>query len=175
MAGFIGRVLGAAKLDAAVYEEVEQDRGAIVQAVVVVLVSSLCAGLGSAASSGQEGRVGLIAGALAALVGWIIWAVTTYLIGTRMLAEPQTSSSVGEMMRVTGFASAPGIIRVFAFIPVLGPVINWGASVWMLAAFVVAVRQALDYNGTFRAVLVCLFGWVLWVIIQLLLSLLMLS
>lgn len=173
MAGFIGRVLGAAKLDAAIYEEVESDKGAIVQAMAVVLVSSLCAGLGSAARSGQEGQVGLVAGALAALLGWVIWAVTTYLIGTRMLAEPQTSSSVGEMMRVTGFASAPGIIRIFAFIPVLGPIIDWGASLWMLAAFVVAVRQALDYNRTFRAILVCLFGWVIFIVIQLLLSLLL--
>lgn len=173
MASFVGRVLGAAKLSSATYEEIEQDKGAIGQALAVVLVASLCAGLGNAGGSEQHGQAGLIAGAVAALVGWVIWAVTTYLIGTRMLAEPQTSCSVSEMMRVTGFAAAPGMIQILAFIPLLGTVINLAASVWMLAAFVVAVRQALDYTGTFRAVLVCLFGWVLWVIIQLVLSLIL--
>lgn len=171
MAGFVQRVVRAAKLDPAIYEEVEHDKGAIGQALAVVVLVSLCAGLGSAGGADRgDGQVGLVAGAVAALIGWIIWAVTTYVIGTRMLAEPQTQSSVAEMMRVTGFAAAPGLIQILSFIPVLGRVIDVGASVWMLAAFVVAVRQALDYTGTFRAVLVCLLGWVLWVLIRLLLG-----
>jgi hypothetical protein len=32
---------------------------------------------------------------------------------------------------------------------------------WMLLAMVVAVRQALDYTSTGRAIAVCLVGWLL--------------
>jgi len=35
------------------------------------------------------------------------------------------------------------------------------SRVWMLLAMVVAVRQALDYESTWRAVAVCLVGWLL--------------
>ena len=68
-------------------------------------------------------------------------------------------------MRTTGFAAAPGVIRVLAFIPLLGTLINIVASLWMVAAFVVAVRQALDYNSTGRAVLVVVIGWVVQMIV----------
>jgi hypothetical protein len=34
------------------------------------------------------------------------------------------------------------------------------ASLWMLAAMVVAVRQALDYESTGRAITVCAIGFV---------------
>jgi len=66
---------------------------------------------------------------------------------------------------VTGFAAAPGLIRVFAFIPLLGGLINLAASLWMLAAFVVAVRQVLDYSSTGRAVAVCILGFLVQVVI----------
>jgi len=33
------------------------------------------------------------------------------------------------------------------------------APLWMLAAMIVAVRQALDYTSTVHAVAVCVFGW----------------
>jgi hypothetical protein len=35
------------------------------------------------------------------------------------------------------------------------------AGVWMLVAMVIAVRQALDYQSTWRAVGVCLIGWLI--------------
>jgi hypothetical protein len=39
----------------------------------------------------------------------------------------------------------------------------------MLVAMVIAVRQALDYTSTFRAVGVCVIGWIIQTVILLLL------
>lgn len=162
MASLVDRMIRASRLDPTLFEEVENDEGSLNQAMTVVVISSLAAGIGSA---GLAGPVGLVFGAVAAIVGWFIWAVLCHFIGTNILAEPTTRATLIQVMRVTGFAAAPGVIRVFAFIPVLGTLVNLAASLWMLAAFIVAVRQVLDYSGTGRAVAVCLLGWLIQVII----------
>jgi hypothetical protein len=156
------RMIRAAKLDVTLYEEVEADRGAMGQAMTVVIVSSVAAGLGGIAKGGISG---VFMGTILALVGWLIWAYLTYLIGTRLLPEPQTKADYGELLRTIGFSSSPGVIRILGMIPGLFWIISTIASVWMLVAMIIAVRQALDYSGTLRAVGVCAIGWVIQVII----------
>jgi hypothetical protein len=95
-----------------------------------------------------------------ALIGWVVWAFLSYFIGTRLLPEHQTSADMGELLRCTGFSSAPGMLQALGFLPGLGGVVRLVAAVWMLAAFVVAVRQALDYTSTLRALAVCAIGWI---------------
>ncbi len=151
------RMLRAAKLDAQLYEEVEADKGAMGQATAVVLLSALAAGIGNFSNTGL---LGLAAGALSALAGWYIWAYLTYFIGTRWLAEPQTQADAGELLRTIGFSSAPGLIRILGIIPGLSPLVFSVAGIWMLVAMVIAVRQALDYTSTWRALGVCAIGWV---------------
>jgi hypothetical protein len=99
-------------------------------------------------------------GTVGALFGWYVWAFLTYIIGSKLFPEPQTHSTHRELLRTIGFASSPGIIRVLAIIPALAPIVFFVASVWMLVAMVIAVRQALDYHSTLRAVGVCVIGWV---------------
>ncbi|MFQ5599282.1 MAG: hypothetical protein ACE5G2_01870 [Candidatus Krumholzibacteriia bacterium] len=152
----IDRMVRAAKLDSRLYEEVEADRGALSQAMGVVVLSSIAGGLGS-----RLGLSGFLAAAVAALIAWFIWAALTWLIGTKLLPEPQTRSDVGELLRTIGFSSSPGIIRVFGVIPGLTSVVFFVAGVWMLAAMIIAVRQALDYTSTLRAVGVCVIGFVI--------------
>lgn len=162
MTGFKDRIIRAAKLDVHLYEEVEADKGALGQAMGVVVLSSLAAGVGTI---GREGFGGVLMGTIAALIGWYIWAYLTYFIGTKLLPEPQTRADHGELLRTIGFSSAPGLIRVLAIIPAIAVVINPVALVWMLVAMVVAVRQALDYESTLRAVGVCAIGWVVQIVI----------
>jgi hypothetical protein len=157
MALFTDRMMRAAKLDANLYEEVEADKTAMGQAMAVVILSSVAAGIGTIGTTGAKG---LIVGTIAALLGWFIWAFLTYYIGTRLLAEPQTKSDYGELLRTIGFSSSPGVLRVLGIIPMLGTILNIICGIWMLIAMVVAVRQALDYKSTGRAVAVCLIGWV---------------
>ena len=164
MASFIDRMVGAAKLNVGVYEEVEADTGATGQAMGVVLLSSLAGGIGSV-GLGAGGSGGVVAGGIGALLGWVSWAFVTYLIGTRLLPEPQTRADLGELMRTLGFAQSPGLVRILGVIPVLGPLVLIVVSIWMLVAMVIAVRQALDYTNTLRAVGVCLVGWVLSLVI----------
>ncbi len=165
MATFTERMIGAAKLDVRIYEEVEADTGATRQAMGVVLLSSLAGGIGSV-GMGAGGLGGVVVGGILALLGWVTWAFLTYIIGTRLLAEPQTRADVGELMRTLGFAQAPGLLRVLGGFPGLGPIVLSLVSIWMLVAMVVAVRQALDYSSTLRAVGVCVVGWVVSVAIN---------
>ena len=106
------------------------------------------------------GVVGLVIGTFGALIGWFIWAYMTYFIGTKLLPEPQTHADQGQLLRTIGFSSAPGLIRVLAIIPSLANMVHLIAGIWMLVAMVIAVRQALDYHSTLRAVGVCVIGWV---------------
>ena len=160
MLNFMQRVIGALKLQIPVYEEVEADKGATKQALAVVVLSSVATGLGISRTSSIAS---LIAGALAALLGWFIWAALTYVIGTKILPEPRTQSDVGELMRTTGFASAPAMFHLLGWLPLIGRPVSFAASLWMLVAMVIAVRQALDYKSTVRAVVVCLFGFLVYV------------
>jgi hypothetical protein len=154
------RLIGAMALDPVIYEEVEADRGATLQAMLVVVLSSLSAGLGARGfGSGSLQGVLFISGL--ALVGWATWAIITFQIGARLMPEPQTRVDVGELLRTIGFASAPGMLRIFGVVPGATIPAFVITSVWMLAAMIVAVRQALDYESTWRAIAVCALGWTL--------------
>ena len=158
MSNFYERVIGAAKLDAKIYEEVEADRGAMNQAMGVVILSSAAAGLGII---GKAGLIAVLMGVFVALSGWFIWAYLTYVIGTKILPEPQTKADLGQLLRTIGFSSSPGLIRILGIIPGLSSLVYAVAGIWMLAAMVVAIRQALDYHSTWRAIGVCIIGWII--------------
>lgn len=170
MASLVDRMVRAAKLDVNLYEEVEADKSAMGQAITVVVLSSVASGIGAL---GVLGIQGLILGTISALLGWFIWAFLVYIIGTKLLPEPQTKSDLGELLRTIGFSSTPGVLRVFGFIPLLGAIISLVAGVWMLVAMIIAVRQALDYKSTWRAIGVCVIGFVVYLaVIALMLSVL---
>lgn len=162
----VDRMIRAAKLDVNLYEEVEADKGAMGQAMTVVIISSVAAGFGSIA---QGGIVGILMGTVSALAGWFIWAYLTYLIGTKLLPEPQTRADHGELLRTIGFSSSPGLIRVLCIVPGLSGIVLFITSIWMLVAMVIAVRQALDYTSTLRAVGVCIIGWIIQAVLMVLL------
>lgn len=152
------RIIRAAKLDANLYEEVEADTGAMSQAMGVVVLASIASGIGMIE---RVGIGGLLVGTLAALLGWYIWAYLAYIIGTKLLPEPQTQADFGQLLRTTGFSSSPGLIRVVGIIPGLTGIVFFVAAIWMLAAMIIAIRQALDYKSTLRAVGVCIVGWII--------------
>lgn len=168
MAGVLNRIIGASILKSETYEEVEADKGATGQAVAVVVLGALSAGIGW---SFNEGLIGLFRWTLVQLGAWFIWALAAYLIGAKLLPEPQTSSNLGELLRTIGFASAPSILYAVALAPLLlVPFIGFLALllvlplalalwIWHLFAWVIAVRQALDYTSTLRAVGVCLLSF----------------
>ncbi|MBI4465369.1 MAG: YIP1 family protein [Acidobacteria bacterium] len=158
MASLTDRMIRAAKLDVNLYEEVEADPQATGQAMTVVVLASLATGVGTLTTG--RGMSGLIGGTVLGLLGWLIWAFLTYLIGTRVLPEPQTQANMGQLLRTIGFSSSPGVLRVLGLVPGLWTLATVVTSIWMLVAMVIAVRQALDYHSTWRAVGVCILGWI---------------
>ena len=145
---YVNRIIRACKLDVSLYEEVEADRSATVQAALVVVLSSLAAGVGAL----HLGASNFLMAPILSLVSWYIWAYLIYLIGTKLFPEPNTKADHGQLLRTIGFSSAPGLIRVFGFTPELMSITFIGAGIWMLIAMIVAVRQALDYQSTWRAI-----------------------
>jgi len=158
MSSFANRMVRAAKLDVSLYEEVEADKQAMGQAMGVVVLTSLAAGIGSVGTTGIRG---LVLGTVAALAGWFIWALITFFVGTKLLPEPQTEADYGELLRTTGFSSSPGVLRILGVVPLLGTIIFVVCGIWMLVAMIIAVRQALDFKSTWRAVGVCFVGWII--------------
>lgn len=160
----VNRMVRAARLESQVYEEVEADTTALGQAMLVVVLSSAAAGVGLGLRDLIAGDVGaalvaLVVGVASALATWFIWAFLAFIIGTTILKRPQTSSHIGETLRTIGFSTAPGVLRIFSFVPVLGEILLFAVNVWMLAAMVIAIRQALDFE-TWRAVATALIGFV---------------
>ncbi len=156
--GFLMRLIGAISLDPPIYEEIEADRSGNGQALAVVLLSSLATGIG-ARGFGQITVSAVLFFAMVAILGWMAWALVAFEVGYRVMPQPQTRADVGELLRTTGFATTPGLFRVFGIMPGATIPVFLATSIWMLVAMVVAVRQSLDYTSTARAVCVCLLGW----------------
>jgi hypothetical protein len=160
MTTFLHRVTGAALLNPAIYEEVEADRTATMQALAVVALSSLAAGVGAMGLTSV--RITALAGiSLLAFALWVMWAVLTLQIGARIFPTSRTQADVGQLLRTIGFATAPGILRIAGIIPGTTTIVFALTAIWMLMAMIVAIRQALDYTSTARAFAVCALGWAL--------------
>jgi len=172
MTTFLRRLLAALSLDPRLFEEVEADRTATVQAVAVVVLSAAAAGIGEAGlGDGATTVLGIVA--IASLVAWASWAALIYLLGTRLLPERGTSSDFGEVLRTLGFAAAPGLFRAFEIFGGTRWFVLPFTSIWMVVAMVVAIRQALDYTSTARAAALALLGWAVTVGVALVVGLLL--
>ena len=143
--------------------EVEHDSAATKQAAIVVVMVAVATGIGSL----SLGMTALIFGIVAGIVQWALWAFVTYVLGTTLFNTPQTEANWGQLARTTGFAQTPGLLRIFGFIPFLGPLLATIGTVWQFVAMVVAVKQALDYTSKWRAVGVVLVGFILIAILNL--------
>jgi hypothetical protein len=163
---FARRVFGALSLDAATYEDVEADVTATPQALVVIVLSSLAAGVGARGAAGAASTLMFFAWAsVLALAAWAAFAVLVYQVGSRLLPTPDTHVDIGQLLRTLGFAAAPGLFQVFALFTGLTVPVFVIAILWSLAASVVAIRQALDYTGTTRALAVCGVAWLLSILV----------
>ena len=168
MASFQDRVIGVMRLQAAAFEEVEHDTNATSQAAIVVLVVTIASAL-LVIDLGLRLFLGTI---VTGLVRWVVGAFVVWVIGTRLLPGPKTEGDFTQLMRTIGFAHAPGIFGVLAIIPLIGWLVALAASIWALSAAVIGVRQALDYDDTLRAVIVCVLAWVAMIMVMMLASLL---
>ena len=172
MTRFLNRFFRAAKLETSLYQEIVEDGGAMNQALIVVLIYSMASAYGT---FGRTGATGINIGMITTLLGWYVWAFSTYIIGARFLPETRTSPDRKTLMRVLGFASAPGVFRVLGFIQGSGLLILLIAASWMVVAATVGVKQALSYESTARALGVCIIGFIISAVFQLMMFVLLFS
>ena len=151
----INRIFRAIKIDVELYEEVERDKSATIQAGLVVVLSSMAAGVGAL----QLGASNFLLAPIFSLISCYVWAYIISFVGVKLFPEKNTKSNHGELLRTIGFSSAPGLIRVFGVTPDLMAVTFIGSAFWMLACMVVGVRAALDYKSLWRALGVVIVAW----------------
>jgi hypothetical protein len=157
----VDRMIRAARLDNNLYEEVEADTTATRQAALVVVIVAVASAIGGAIAGAMAGDAGailgsLIGGIVSGLLGWVVWSYITYFVGTSLFGGTATP---GEMLRTIGFANSPGVLNVLSFIPIVGGIISLVVFFWLLAAGIIAVRQALDFS-TGKAIMTAVIGWI---------------
>ncbi len=168
------KMILASRLDANLYEDVEADTRANGQAITVVVLASTATGIGTGISGlVANGAIwllwGLMIGIVTSIVGWLVWAFITYWIGKTIFKGPQTEVTYGQMLRTLGFANSPGVFRIFSFVPFIGGLIAFAATIWVLIAGIIAIRQALDFS-TWRAIGTAAVGWIVYVLLIFLIS-----
>ena len=157
---YFQRLQKAIMLDVSFYEEVENDKKFTDQAMMTVVLVSIVQGLMIAGFA----PIALVQGILGSLLRFIIWAFFIAFVGTRILPEPETKSNTGELIRTLGFAYAPGLLVIFKVLPFISSFVDPIVDILQLAAMTIAVRQALDFNSTVRAVGVCIVAFLLMIV-----------
>ena len=163
---YLNRFLGAAMLDVKLYQEVAAEPRFLNQAWITVLIYAMLASWGS---FGRAGAVGSNIGLITAVIGWYVWAFSTYYCATKWFRETPIEADRGNrktVIRVMGFACAPGAIRILGLLPGLGILALVVSSIWMIAAATVAVKVALQFESTARAAGACVIGWIFGAITQ---------
>jgi len=151
------------------YEEIENDKSSIVQAMLVVFLASLAAGIYTYVLGGTRG---LVVGTIVTFAGWVLMSFLIYIVGTKLFPDTETKTDVSEILRVLGFAAAPGILILIALIPVISKLfwivilVIW---VWRLVAMIIAVKQALDFKNTWSAIWVCVIGLIAYLLVYIIL------
>ena len=159
------RVVGALKLDANTFEDIERDPTAMGQAVAIIALAALAGSLGAL---WRLGFGSMLFSVCASLVGYLLWSVVVWAVGTKVMPDPATKADFAETFRTIAFAASPGLIGVITIVPLLGSVLYFLLTpvimIWSLIAMVVAVRQVLDYTETFKAVIVVLIGFAVYIV-----------
>ena len=150
----------ASVLEREFFKEIKVSRAATGQAFLIVVLVAVASGIGSLDEVGLDGLRTLPTGIVLNLVGWIVWASLSYLIGTKLLATPSTDANWSHLARTLGFAQSPGLLRVLGIIPGLGISIAIVTIVWQFIAMVIAVRVTLGYESHFRAFGVIALGFI---------------
>jgi hypothetical protein len=159
------RVVGALKLDVNTFEDIERDPSAMGQAIGIIALAAAANGV---ANIFYGGISGIVVGVLTSLIGYALWATVVWAVGTKLMPDPATKADFPEAFRVIAFAASPGLLAIVTIIPLLGwllMVIVWPIIwLWSMAIMVVATRQVLDYTDTFKAVIVVVIGFVLYLV-----------
>mgnify|MGYP006088897323 CR=1 FL=1 len=152
---FLNRIYRSIKIDPEVFDEVQKDKNATIAAGIVVVLSSLAAGIGAS----HLGTINFFLAPVLSLVTWFVWAYIIYFVGVKLFPDLKTKTTHLALLRSIGFSSAPGMIRIFGFNGDLMTVMFVGSAFWMLVCMVVAVKQTLNYKSLWKALGIVIIAW----------------
>lgn len=158
MKQFLTRISATIQLDPNAYSKIREQKVSLSQAMLLVFLSSIATAVGSVGGYVEKIPMAI----LTACAGWMIWALFIYILGARIFPEPATQTDIRTVMGFIGFASTPGILKLLAFFPAISGIILFGATIWMLAATVVATQQVFNYQSFPRALAITVSGWIIY-------------
>jgi hypothetical protein len=85
MKNFLNRCLRAAKLDAALFQELIDDPKMFNQALIVVFIYSMASAYGTFGGIGGATKTNIVM--ITTLLGWYVWAFSTYIISAGFYAR----------------------------------------------------------------------------------------
>ncbi len=171
----IERMRRAAMLDINLYEEVEHDPSLNDEARLVVILVAAAGAVGALLAGLISGDfvtalAGAVISAVTYYIGWYIWSYAVLIVGTKLFGG---TADFGEVSRSIAYAYTPNVLRVFAFVPVVGGLLMLVGSIWSLVTGIVAIRQAMDF-GTGKAIITAVISWVILSVVIALVTLLLL-
>lgn len=161
-----GRIIRASKLDVKFYEEISTDDTALGQALVIIVSSSLAAGIGGIPKFGWSH---VFVGTFVNLASWFLWVYIIYILGTKLARWSGSRVSFPQLLSTLGFSASPGLLRILGLVPFTTDVIFFISAAWMLIAVIVAARLALDYRRIRQSVIICVGSWIIQFLIILIL------
>jgi hypothetical protein len=169
---FADRLLRLCRLDTSVFAEVRQDATATIPAILVLVISTLLAGVGGWLwwvlndFGDYEGSTevlfeSVIVGGFFSIVLWLLWLGVAWVILTQMFRE---EAHWQEMLRTMGMASIPLAISLGMFIPGL----DFGialASIVLFFGLTNAAIQATTTADPARVMAANLAGFTVWAVL----------
>jgi hypothetical protein len=174
LSSVIAGMMRAARLEVPFYEEVEKDVSRTRDAWTVVIIVAIASAI-NGFIAGLIGRsilpaiLGLILQPILTIAAYFVLSYLIFFVGTRLF---HGTADYGEVQRCIGFAYAPLVLGVLAWIPCVGWIISLVAWIWVIATCFIATRSALDIDNTNAALTVIIAGvlaavvWLIWTIIM---------
>ncbi len=165
----VDRLQRLVRLDTSVFDEVRQDPAATVPAALVLVVSTVLAGLGGwfwwmlkdFGDSGQVFVQSVILGSIFSVALWIVWLLVAWVILTQLFRE---DADWQEMLRTMGMAAAPLALSVAIFIPGIDLGVGLASVALFFGLTTIAIQAVTPANAA-RVLVANLAGFAVWAIV----------
>ncbi|PKN84420.1 MAG: hypothetical protein CVU46_14205 [Chloroflexi bacterium HGW-Chloroflexi-8] len=153
----VDRIIRAIKLDKTLFAEAAKNESLLSESLIVVVLAAVLTGIGSMINADQPILALISEIANSVIFGWLLWSVIAYFVGTFFFGG---KSTINEMLRTIGFANAPRLLSLFAFIPCVGWLFVLLGGVLSLIAGVIAIRESMEFNND-KALITAIIGFIL--------------
>ena len=153
-------ILSVIKLEKGFFQEIKNSERVFTDAVAVIVIYSLATGVGN---MGRMGFFGFFPAALGALVMFLVWVFVIYFILGKSAGD---SSLKMDFLKIAGFCSAPGIIKILGIIHSL----YWPAliisNILMMLSLAQAAGEVLNIDNRPDLFKKTAFAWLIMIIIM---------